>query len=154
MITLENGAVNFAEQSRIQPLDQQIVGGLALAGSLHESDFQEVAERLNDAFTALRSDATNQFGSCIAYAFRLGYQDECRLDGQLAETALRQNHGMQTLTKMVITEAQPKGEPATSTLWLGVDGDRFFQIHKHSGQIAMTDGELPHGLVYSLLGHK
>jgi hypothetical protein len=126
------------------PLDKKILGGLAVRGVLTPETLGAVAERLQEAFYVLRSDVTNEVSTCIAYGLGIGPQDEDKIDMHLLETAKRQNHGMITL--------RPKSD--VRILWAGTDDNKNFSLYKHAGPLALSNGELPHGIVYSLLGQR
>jgi len=126
------------------PLDRKILGGLAIRGVLTADSLQAVAERLQEAFYVLRSDVTKEIGACIAYGIGIGPQDEDKIDAHLLETAKRQNHGMLT----------DYGVHDQGVLWEGVESNKKFELYKHKSPLPLSNGELPHSIVYSLLGRR
>lgn len=125
-----------------KPVDQKILGGIALHGRITPQRLDEVAVRLDKAFIALREDETNEYGECIAYANNLTPEDQDLVEGTLTDTAMKQNHGMLR-----------KESQSAHTLWKGGYGNKIFRLRKNpEAIILLEDGSTLNSTLYSLVG--
>lgn len=130
-----------------QPLDRKMLGGVVL-NSLVEPQLEDVADRLQMSFDAIRSDETREHGDCIALALPvLELEQEDIIDSLMLEVAKRQNHGMQTFK---LDESISLG--AVDKVWAGLDPHtgKLLRLIKRTGPVCMTDGSVPVGTLWAL----
>lgn len=136
--------------SQPRPLDQKIMGGIALTRFYDEEEVNRVTRRLDNAFQSLRSDISSEFTECIAYGVDIPDDLLLRIDEEMVDVASRQNHGMVTL-------AQDKGQ-IMRLLWGGRDEltDKRFYLGKHWAPILFDDpgATVKPGVIYSLSSHR
>lgn len=129
------------------PLDRALIGGVAIRAESIESQLDAVAERLQFAFDAIRSDTTNERGEVIALAVpQLPTDLADFVDEFVLDIAKRQNHGLQTL--------QLEDQAAVDRLWTGRDPEtnRYLRLYKNTATIVMSDSSAPIGDVWVLKG--
>jgi hypothetical protein len=128
----------------LYPIDNKILGGIALNREIDPVILAELQCRLEKVFDDMRSDVKAESGSCIAYGFDLTDTDEEAVDNLLLATAEAQNHGM--LTQQELHDSH--------RLWAGKTANQFFALHKHTGHIILSDSSMPIGTVYGLLSRR
>jgi hypothetical protein len=127
------------------PLDRKIVGGVALYGALTDEQRLAVVERLDEAFAAMRTDRSDQFGASIAYHTDFDVVGTADIEDVLLTAARAQNHGMFEEERHVTDTAN-----GSFDMWVGsAERVRFF-LRKYQGPLPMDDGSLPEAVIYSL----
>jgi hypothetical protein len=133
------------EVLRPLPLDKKIIGGVALYGSLTDEQRQAVMDRLDEAFSAMRSDVSDQFGASIAYQTDVETDGSDDIEQAMLEVARAQNHGMFEEERHVSDTAN-----GSFDMWVGRAHDLRFFLRKYRGPLPMDDGSIPDAVIYSL----
>ena len=142
---------NSIEVARPLPADQAMLGAISIAGVVQESHLSEIADRLQNAFTALRADNSKETGSCIALAAPLlELDEEDKVDDLMLDVAKSQNHGMQTLR---IDTSQESG--AVDRVWTGLDphSRKILKLIKRTGLLYMDDNSFMNTTLWALKSH-
>lgn len=137
------------------PMDERLLGGVAIQGSVTDHHLELLAFRLEEAFGIVHGSERKpkEDNLCIAYATSpepgvpaMTSEDTENVERRLIFTALKQNHGMRTFK-----EVDSSGE----IIWTGDDhtATRYF-VHRWAGLLVMTDAAkemvLVDGVVISL----
>ena len=141
--TIEHGS-EIAQSP--MPLDQKLVGGIALSGALSTDTVEHVMHRLEATFYLMRNDITRESGAGLAYS--IGYlskEDQAMLDKELVANARMQNHCMRPV------ELRPT-DKADGVLWRGNDpqAHRAFMLRGFQGRIALNNNTMPESNIWSL----
>ena len=133
------------------PLDEKILGGIALSGSLRPAVLHELDERIELALEIMQQDKSREFGACLAYGLHLSKRTERRVDDRLI--GMLSAIGSQALTESSRPRRRGQIEDPSmhDVLWTGYPDNRILKLNKHIGPIVMSDGSIPEGTVYSLL---
>ena len=133
------------------PLDEKILGGIALSGPLVPELLNELDERIALALEIMQQDRSREFGACLAYGIRLNKRTERKIDDRLVSTLSAL--GSQALAGQSRPRRREQLEHPSmyGVVWTGYPDKRILKLNKHTGPIVMSDGAIPEGTVYSLL---
>jgi hypothetical protein len=145
----------------LRPLDEKILGGIALCGYLDDESVISAMEKLQESFDQLREEPLTaakkaaeknakpqtEFGRCVAYSLpNLETEEAAHMDSYLLDIARRQNHGMRTVP------LSSANDPSTEVLWKGFDPNtsQKFVLFRKTGGITLSNF-MPHpGTLYAL----
>lgn|GEM_PF-1685568 len=138
---LTNELVNRSHEFGL-PLDQKILGGIAIRGQLESVNFIVLENRINGFFDAHSQNTSKEFGACVAYAIGLNLHEACKLDDFLGKVA--SSHGGNVV--------QSSPDKTLEILWQDKIISPTFVLQRYIGPIVLDNNEIPEGRVYTMHG--
>lgn len=128
-----------------RPVDEKILGGLAVCGEIVPETLELIQQRLESVLSEVASgdklEPNKEHGSCLLYGVNLSEESQAKIESSLAEE-INQKAGS------VSRNGNLKN--GSGILLVGVHGSRPFYLRKHNGPVFLDDGSAEPATVYNL----